>query len=157
MPGPTLTTSNYTWTTQILRIWLNDHNGSPITDRAGVLDQGGGYWFNWGNLNGIAVTSGQFSLFPRFPAYKFRVHLQLHESGQPLCPVVTTGAGIQDFDFQTGQVHELAASRSTRRARGRTFTSPMEPCLVRTCSGSVESVTLVMQVRPCTCPASRSQ
>ncbi len=66
-----LTASNYTWYTEILRIWLNDHTGSAITDGNAILDQGGGYWYSWGNLN----TSGykDIPLFARPATYKFKV------------------------------------------------------------------------------------
>ena len=53
-----LTASNYTWYTEILRIWLNNHTGLLITDGNATLEQGGGYWYNWGNLN----TSGYIDI-----------------------------------------------------------------------------------------------
>jgi hypothetical protein len=114
-----LTASNYTWTTQILRIWLNDHNGLPITDSAAVLDQGGGYWYNWGNLNALGYRDIQ--LFPA--TYKFRV--TYNYTAQELFPVVISGPGIQNFYFQTGQV---ISSIITNYAAGgwQTFTSGME-------------------------------
>ena len=43
--------SNYTWITQIFRIWLLNACGVAITDQTAVLCQGGGAWSTWGNLN----------------------------------------------------------------------------------------------------------
>jgi hypothetical protein len=123
-----LNASNYTWYTEILRIWLNDHSGSPITDGAAMLDQGGGYWYSWGNLN----TSGykDIQLFPRANAYKFKMTYNytsqiLDNSTTPLGPVVIAGAGIQNYYFQTGQV---LGSCITQYSTGawRTFTNGME-------------------------------
>ena len=95
-----LTSSNYTWHTEILRIWLNDHAGSPITEGNAVLDQGGGTWYNWGNLN----TSGYMDvpLFARTSAYKFRMSYNFTSDTQ--YPVVSTTPGVDNFYFQTGQV-----------------------------------------------------
>jgi hypothetical protein len=66
-----LNLSNYTWQTKQLRIWLKDHNGNPITDQGGRVDQGGGYWYYHGNTN----SSGYFDveLFPSSSPYKFRL------------------------------------------------------------------------------------
>ncbi len=116
-----LTASNYTWTTQILRIWLNDHNGSAITDQLAVLDQGGGYWYNWGNLNASGYRDIQ--LFPRASAYKFK--MTYNYTTLELFPVVSVTAGIDNFYFQTGQV---ISSIITQYSAGswRTFTSGME-------------------------------
>jgi hypothetical protein len=96
-----LTASNYTWTTEILRIWLNDHIGNPITDGNAILDQGGSYWYNWGNL----TTSGYMDipLFARDAVYKFRI--TYNNGSQELSPVVSTTSGIDNFYFQTGSVH----------------------------------------------------
>jgi hypothetical protein len=99
-----LAASNYTWYTEILRIWLLDHSGATITDGAAKLDQGGGYWYSWGNLN----TSGylEIPLFPRAAAYKFRMSYNFTSNTQ--YPVAGVTAGIDDFFFQTGQVHSDA-------------------------------------------------
>jgi hypothetical protein len=114
-----LNASNYTWYTEILRIWLKDHTGAAITDGTGVLDQGGGSWYNWGNFN----TSGyrDIQLFPA--SYKFKA--TYNYTSQELYPVVTSGAGIQDFDFQTGQVWGSCISNYSAGA-WRTFTDGME-------------------------------
>ena len=114
-----LSASNYTWTTQILRIYLKDHAGSAITDQAGTLDQGGGYWYAWGNLNGSGFRDIQ--LFPG--SYKFRV--TYNYTSQELFPGVTSGAGVQSFDFQTGQVIGTCITQYSAGA-WRTFTSGME-------------------------------
>jgi hypothetical protein len=114
-----LTASNYTWKTEVLRIWLNDHSGSPITDGAAILDQGGGYWYNWGNLN----TSGyrDIQLFPG--SYKFK--MTYNYTSQELFPAVSTGPGIQSFYFQTGQVVGPCITQYSTGA-WRTFTDGME-------------------------------
>ena len=114
-----LTASNYTWITQILRIGLNDHNGSAITDGAATLDQGGGYWYAWGNLNALGYRDVQ--LFPA--TYKFRV--TYNYTSQELFPVVIASAGIQTLYFQTGQV--ISSTITQYSASGwQTFTSGME-------------------------------
>jgi hypothetical protein len=95
-----LTTSNYTWTTEILRIWLNDHAGSSITDGNAILDQGGGYWYNWGNLNDSGYMD--IPLFTRASAYRFR--MTYNHTSQELFPVVSTTPGVDNFYFQTGLV-----------------------------------------------------
>jgi hypothetical protein len=116
-----LNASNYTWYTEILRIWLKDHNGNAFTDGAGILDQGGGYWYGWGNFN----TSGyrDIQLFPRPGSYKFKA--TYNYTSEEKLPVVTAGAGIQNFDFQTGQVF---GSCITQYSTGswQTFTDGME-------------------------------
>ena len=114
-----LTASNYTWVTEILRIWLNNHSGAPITDGAAVLDQGGGYWYTWGNLNASGYRDVQ--LFPG--SYKFKVTYMF--TGQELFPVVSVGAGIQSFYFQTGQVIGPCITQYSTGA-WRTFTNGME-------------------------------
>ena len=116
-----LTASNYTWNTEILRIWLNDYTGSPITDGNATLDQGGGYWYNWGNLN----TSGYMDipLFARTGTYKFRV--TYNYTSQELFPVVNTSSGIDNYYFQTGQVFGSCITQYSTGA-WRTFVDGME-------------------------------
>ncbi|MFZ2899872.1 MAG: T9SS type A sorting domain-containing protein [Saprospiraceae bacterium] len=116
-----LITSNYTWTTEILRIWLKDHNGDPITDQNGTLQQGGGYWYNWGPFNASGYRDIQ--LFARASSYKFKAGYNY--TSETKYPVVAAGAGIQEYDFQTGQVW---GDCITQYAAGswRTFTSGME-------------------------------
>ncbi|MGB6894688.1 MAG: hypothetical protein WBF37_01930 [Dehalococcoidia bacterium] len=111
--------SNYTWYTEILRIWLNDHSGAAITDGLAVLDQGGGDWYNWGNLNASGYRDTQ--LFPG--TYKFKV--TYNYTAQQLLPVVSSGAGIQNFYFQTGQVFGACITQYSTGA-WRTFTDGME-------------------------------
>ncbi len=114
-----LATSNYTWTTQVLRIWLEDHTGTPITDGAATLDQGGGYWYGWGNLNSSGYRDIQ--LFPG--SYKFKVTYNYTSDTQ--YPVVGTGAGYDDFHFRTGQV--FGACITQYSASGwQTFTDGIE-------------------------------
>jgi len=95
-----MASANYTWTTQILRLWLLDHAGAPITDGQAILEQGGGYWYTWGNLNASGYRDVQ--LLPRAAAYKFKMSYNFNAEEQ--FPVVPVTAGIQDFYFQTGQV-----------------------------------------------------
>ena len=90
-----LNASNYTWTTEILRIWLVDNAGAPITDQLGVLSQGGGYWYNWGNLNASGYLD--IPLFARAGAYKFK--MVYNSKSVTKFPVVSVTAGIQDFMF----------------------------------------------------------
>jgi hypothetical protein len=60
----------YTFTAALLTIQLQDHNGDPITDEGGKVDQGGGYW----DHHGYTDSSGEISVYV-FPDhnYKFRV------------------------------------------------------------------------------------
>ncbi len=115
-----LLASNYTWTTQILRIWLNDHTGSAIIDGAASLDQGGGFWYNWGILN-ASPGYRDIQLFPS--SYKFKV--TYNYTAQELFPVVSTGVGIQNFYFQTGQVIGACITQYSTGS-WRTFTNGME-------------------------------
>ena len=115
-----LTASNYTWTTQILRIWLLDHAGSVITDEQAVLSQGGGTWVTWGNLNASGYRDVQ--LFPG--SYRFRMtynHTSETKDGVP----VVAGPGYDDFYFQTGQVFGSCITEYTG-AGWSTFTNGME-------------------------------
>ena len=112
--------SNYTWTTEILRIWLKDHSGSPMTDGAGILDQGGTYWYNWGNLNASGYRDVQ--LFPG--SHKFK--MTYNYTSQQLLPVVAAGPGIQNFYFQTGQVFGPSTITQYSTGAWQTFTNGME-------------------------------
>jgi hypothetical protein len=118
---PALTTSNYTWNTEILRIWLIDHSGFAITDGTGSVDQGGSYWYNWGNLN----TSGYFDvpLFVNAGTYKFK--LTYNYSTQEKFPVVSATPGIDNLYFQTGQIFGPCITEYSTGA-WRTFTDGME-------------------------------
>jgi FlgD Ig-like domain len=115
-----LNASGYTWTTQILRIWLKDHNGSAITDGQGSLDQGGGYWYAWGNLN----ASGYRDIQLFAGNYKFK--MTYNYTSQEKFPVVAVNAGIDNFDFQTGQVISNCGHTQYSTGAWRTFTSGME-------------------------------
>jgi hypothetical protein len=111
--------SNYTWTTEILRIWLWNNAGSAITDGAAFLQQGGGYWYDWGYLN----SSGYKDIQLFAGNYKFKV--TYNYTGQEKFPVLSVGAGITDYYFQTGQVF---GSCITQYSTGtwRTFTDGMQ-------------------------------
>jgi hypothetical protein len=65
-----LDASNYTWQTAEALIELRDHNGNPITDGGGLLEQGGGHWETHGNTD----ANGQVSVevFPG-SSYKFKM------------------------------------------------------------------------------------
>ncbi|MBE0642908.1 MAG: T9SS type A sorting domain-containing protein [Bacteroidetes bacterium] len=115
-----LNASNYTWYTEILRIWLKDHAGSPITDQAGTLRQGGGSWYTWGNFNASGYRDIQ--LFAT-GSYKFEAGYNYTTFTD--FPVVTAGAGIQNFDFQTGQIFGSCITQYSTGA-WRTFTDGME-------------------------------
>jgi hypothetical protein len=116
-----LTASNYTWTTEILRIGLNDHDGYAIADEQAVLKQGGGYWYTWGNLNASGYRDIQ--LFPRTTAYKFQMEYNYTSDTQ--YPVVGVTAGIDNFYFQTGQVFGSCITQYSAGA-WRAFTDGME-------------------------------
>lgn len=96
-----LNSSNFTYTTEIVRVNLLDHSGNPITDEEGELEQGGGSWYDWGSFNSsgyldIQVFSGS--------NVKFKAHYNC-TSDQKSGIAVASGAGIQEIDFQTGQVN----------------------------------------------------
>jgi hypothetical protein len=118
---PALLTSNYTWTTEILRVRLIDHSGIAITDGTGILNQGGGFWYYWGNLN----ASGYFdvALFARTSAYKFK--LTYNYTSQEKLPVVSVTPGIDNLYFQTGQVFGACITEYSTGS-WRTFTDGME-------------------------------
>lgn len=116
-----LETSNYTWDTQILRIWLNDHDGSAITDQQATLSQGGGYWYDWGNLKSAGYLD--IPLFARSGAYKFRMNYNF--TSKEMLPVVGENTGIDNFYFQTGQVFGDCIS-SYSAGSWHTFTDGME-------------------------------
>ncbi|MFN2317006.1 MAG: hypothetical protein ABR551_08450 [Gemmatimonadales bacterium] len=112
-----MVTDGYTWTTQILRIGLNDHAGTPITTGA-TLEQGGGYWYTWGSLG----TYRDIQLFPG--SYKFKVTYNF--TSQDISGIsVPVGFGPTLFNFQTGQA---VGACITQYSTGtwRTFTDGME-------------------------------
>ncbi len=113
-----LTASNYTWKTQILRIWLKDHSGNAITS-GGTLRQGGGYWYDWGSLNASGYRDIQ--LFPS--TYKFEVTYKY--TSETKFPVVVANAGVENYYFQTGQVFGSCITEYSTGA-WRTFTNGME-------------------------------
>lgn len=84
----------YTWTTELLRISLNDHLGSPITTGAD-LQIGLGGWPSLGSL-------GTHRDIPLFGNQNFRV--TYNHTTEQKSAVVAAGPGIQTLTFQTGQV-----------------------------------------------------
>ena len=116
-----LEASNYTWYTEILRIWLDNHAGNPITDKKATLSQGGGYWYSWGNLNASGYLDIQ--LFPRSSSYKFKMNYNF--TSETKYPVVAVNSGVQDFVFQTGEVVGPTCTHFSAGA-WRTFTDPMQ-------------------------------
>jgi hypothetical protein len=95
-----LNASNYTYTTEILRVFLKDHAGNPIADQTGSLDQGGGTWIGLGNFNASGYVDVQ--TFPVASA-RYRASYNLNFEIKDGIPV-TAGPVIQEIDFQTGQV-----------------------------------------------------
>ena len=95
-----LNASNFTWTTEILRVYLKDNTGSPITDQTGSLEQGGGSWIGLGNFN----TSGYVDVQTfAVASAKYKASYNCNSETKDGIPV-TAGVGIQVVDFQTGQV-----------------------------------------------------
>ena len=123
-----LEASGYTWTMEIVRIWLLDHAGNPITDGNATLEMGGGTWVSYGNLNNQGYLD--VPLFPGGP-YRFRmtynyISQTLDGGTTPQGPVVTEGPGIQNYyGFQTGQVIGACITQYSA-GTWRTFTSGME-------------------------------
>jgi len=93
-----LIASNYTWTTEVLRMNFKDHAGNYITDGAGTIQSGGG-WPTIGNFNG----SGYFEInsFPATTGFRATYN---HTTEQKNFTIVA-GAGVQQELFQTGQVY----------------------------------------------------
>lgn len=115
-----LQASNYTWTTDILRVGLLDHAGVAITDQLGVLELSAGSWLNLGNLN----ASGYRDIQLFAPGnYKFR--MTYNYTTQELIAPLTGGPGIETFNFQTGQAVGACITQYSAGA-WRTFTNPME-------------------------------
>lgn len=95
-----LQSTNYTFTTEVFRIFLKDHAGNAITDQSGSLAQGGRTWIGLGNFN----TSGYVDV-QTFPTASGRYKASYNCTEQTINNInVVGGAGIQTFDFQTGQV-----------------------------------------------------
>jgi len=95
-----LAASNYTWQTEQLRIWLHDHNGNPITDQGGRVDQGGGYWYHHGYTNDQGYLDVE--LFARSAPYKFR--MTYNYTSQTKYPTVPVGGGSVVFKTQLAVV-----------------------------------------------------
>ena len=117
-----LLASNYTYTTELLRINLLDHAGAAITDQTGTLEQGGGHWYNWGNFN----SSGYIEV-PAFSGnnVKFSATYNCTSDTKAGIPVAA-GAGTQNIDFQTGQVISSCGHTQYQGCGWSTFTSGME-------------------------------
>lgn len=95
-----LEVNGYLWTTQVLRVNLKDHAGNLITDGTGSLLQGGGTWVNLGNFS----TAGYVDV-STFPVASAKYKASYNCTSQQITGIaVVAGAGIQQFDFQTGQV-----------------------------------------------------
>ncbi len=95
-----LEASDYTWTTEILRVYLKDHDGNPITDQTGTLEQGGGSWIALGNFNASGYVDVQ-----TFPTTSGRYQAGYNCTSETRNGItVAAGPGIQEEDFQTGQV-----------------------------------------------------
>jgi hypothetical protein len=95
-----LSSSNYTYTTEILRVKLVEHVGGAITDETGKLEQGGGFWYNWGYYN----ASGYRDI-PVFASNNVKFRTTYHSTSEEKTTTVSSGAGYQELVFQTGQVH----------------------------------------------------
>lgn len=116
-----LNSSNYTYSTEILRVNLKDNAGNPITDQTGSLDQGGGTWIGLGNFNASGYVDVQ--TFPVASA-RYRAAYNCNSETKDGIPV-TAGAGIQEVDFQTGQV--VGPTCTQYQGCGwTTFTNPMQ-------------------------------
>jgi hypothetical protein len=95
-----LSSSNYTYTTEILRVKLVEHVGGAITDETGKLEQGGGSWYNWGYYN----ASGYRDI-PVFASNNVKFRTTYHSTSEEKTTTVSSGAGYQELVFQTGQVY----------------------------------------------------
>jgi len=93
-----LIASNYTWTTEVLRMNFKDHAGNYITDGAGTIQSGGG-WPTIGSFNG----SGYFEInsFPATTGFRATYNNTTEQKNF----TIAAGAGVQQELFQTGQVY----------------------------------------------------
>jgi hypothetical protein len=95
-----LEANGYLWTTQVLRVNLKDHAGNLITDGTGTLRQGGGTWVNMGNFSALGYVNVN-----TFPVASASYQASYNNTSQTITGInVVAGAGVQQFDFQTGQV-----------------------------------------------------
>jgi hypothetical protein len=116
-----LEASDYTYETQVLRINLIDHAGVPITDQTGSLEQGGGTWVNLGNFNASGYVDVQ-----TFPTGSGKYEVGYNCTSEQKSGInVVEGAGIQEVDFQTGQVFGDCITQY-QGCGWSTFTSGME-------------------------------
>lgn len=116
-----LEASDYTWTTEVLRVYLKNHEGDPITDQTGTLTQGGGTWIGLGNFNSSGYVDVQtFST----NSARYRVTYNCNSETKDGI-IVTAGAGIQEVDFQTGLVVGPTATQY-QGCGWSTFVNPME-------------------------------
>jgi hypothetical protein len=92
-----LESSGYVWTTQLIRINFLDAAGNAITDEKGEIRRGGG-WPLIGKFN----SSGYFevSTFPANIGYR----VNYNNTSETKTLNIVAGAGVQEFNFQTGQV-----------------------------------------------------
>lgn len=113
-----LIASNYTWTTEVLRMNFKDHAGNFITDGLGTIQSGGG-WPTIGSFN----ASGYFEVnsFPATTGFRATYNNTTEQKNF----TIVAGAGVQEELFQTGQV--IGACITQYAANGwSTFTSGME-------------------------------
>lgn len=113
-----LIASNYTWTTEVLRMNFKDHAGNFITDGLGTIQSGGG-WPTIGSFN----ASGYFEInsFPATTGFRATYNNTTEQKNF----TIVAGPGVQEELFQTGQV--IGACITQYAAGGwSTFTSGME-------------------------------
>ncbi|MFZ2898717.1 MAG: immunoglobulin-like domain-containing protein [Saprospiraceae bacterium] len=149
-----LEASDYTWVTEILRVNLINHAGNPITDQTGLLEQGGGAWISQGNFNASGFVDVQ-----TFPTNSGRYRTTYNCNSETKDGIVVPGGpGIQELDFQTGQVVSNCGHTQYQGCGWSAFTSGMEQMPgTRTFRYPVETATVVageiLTLTCCTPPA----
>jgi hypothetical protein len=107
--------SNYTFTTQVLRVNLINHEGNPITDELGTIQRGGG-WPTVGTFN----SSGYIDV-NTFPvnSISYRATYRFHTETKSFN--ISSGAGIQNVFFQTGKVVSMCGHTQISASGWRSF------------------------------------
>ena len=117
-----LNPSGFTYTTEVLRINLKDQCGQPNHRSNRNAEEGGGTWVGLGNFNATGHVDVQ-----TFPTASGKYVATYNFTSQEKAGIgVTGGAGIQELDFQTGQVKSACGHTQYQGAGWRMFTSGME-------------------------------
>jgi hypothetical protein len=117
-----LIASNYTFTTEIIRLKLINNEGNPISDQTGTAYQGGGTWISLGSLDANGST-----LVNTFPVASAMYRMNYNCNSETKNGInITAGAGIQEIVWQTGMVISSCGQTEYQGCGWSTFTSGMQ-------------------------------